>query len=126
MKRSSYMETSTAEMRLCEGELDLQIFECFRAALDPSVLGDIYRDFLAQTRDRMTVLLGGASSDLIHSLSHTIFGTAGMLGAHRVADAAWSLDGATAEGAAIEQHVKAISEACEALETALRAQKVNL
>ena len=72
--------------------LDLATFGAFRDVLDPKTLADIYREFLEGTAKRVTALPGLRDREELGRLAHTLKGTAGMLGAGRVAALAARLE----------------------------------
>ncbi len=108
--------------------LDLATFGAFRDVLDPHTLADIYREFLQTTATRVAALPGLRDREELARLAHTLKGTAGMLGANRVA----------ARAARLEQELELpgepdlrttadeLGEACAELRVALARQQVAL
>ena len=106
-----------------EPSLDPAVFGALASALNPVVLAQIYREFLAQTRSRIEEPSIQNDDQARASLAHTIKGTAGMLGAEAIARCAAYLETPEAE---VKGTLTAMSTACAALETALRERQITL
>ncbi len=109
-----------------EPVLDLAIFGAFRDVLDPKTLAGIYRDFLLQTGARVAALPRLQDREELSGLAHTLKGTAGMLGANRVAARAAQLERELAAGPDLALAAQQLAEACTALRAALIQAQVAL
>ena len=104
--------------------LQQEIFDSLCHLLDKAVLTQIYSEFLAQTRLRVHALTQSADPQVVQAMAHTIKGTAGMLGADRIAAAAKQLEDDPATGSDLSAALAEIAEGCTALEAALNGKQV--
>ncbi len=115
--------TCAHEVCLDAAVLDAAVFDALAAVLAPSVLAQIYREFLVQTQGRVEQLSFGSDTDLRRALAHTVKGTAGMLGARAVASCAEALEGARSRRDE-QKTLAAMLAACAMLHAALREKRV--
>lgn len=105
-------------------DLDPRVFQTYSELFSPELLGEVYRDFLAQTRERLASMSQGVSLESMRSTAHTIAGTAGMLGAGRIARRAAQLEREESECG--PRQLDSLLGACMSLEAQLRNRKVSL
>ena len=106
--------------------LDICIFQGLQTFLEPAQLAEMYREFLCLTRNRIEALRSNPQAETVRNITHTIAGTAGMLGAQSIAVLAQQLE-ADADGSfSFAADVDLLHEACDTLSHALRACKVKL
>ena len=86
----------------------------------------MYREFLRLTGTRLELLCDKPSLEVIHSTTHTIAGTAGMLGACQVAARARDLSATADLSFPIATEIARVYEACSTLSQTLRACQVPL
>ena len=103
--------------------LDGDTFQALLSTLQPTVLLEIYRQFLLQTRQRCEALQRSSDSATLHAFAHTLRGTAGMLGATSIAALA---DQFTTDGAPLLRSIDRLETACHALESALRQERLQV
>ncbi len=107
--------------------LDLATFAAFRDVLDPQTLADIYREFLHTTAARVAALPGLRDrGEELGRLAHTLKGTAGMLGANRVAALAARLEQELPGKPDLRQTADELAKACTELRVALGRERVAL
>ena len=106
--------------------LDPEIFGALHDMLDASVIAQIYREFLHQTRIRLTGLGTAPDPGKVREVAHTVKGTGGMLGAGQIAAWAEQLEHASAVTREAEQAIRQMLEGCAALEAILRTRQVAL
>ena len=100
--------------------LNREIFDSLSHVLDKALLGQIYCDFLAQTRLRADTLAQSADCAAVQATAHTIKGTAGMLGATYIAAVAEQLENDPVTGSDLSAALAELMQDCTALEAALR------
>jgi HPt (histidine-containing phosphotransfer) domain-containing protein len=106
--------------------LDMTTFQGLQTFLEPAQLAEMYREFLRLTRNRIEALRRNPQAETVRNITHTIAGTAGMLGAQGLATLAQQLE-ADADGSfSFATDVDLLHEACDTLSHALRACKVKL
>lgn len=106
--------------------LDQAVFTCLQTLLEPAVLAQTYNDFISQTRERLLDCTPAMTSPDRHKLGHTIRGTAGMFGAHRLAACAAGLETDQPTAADLEKTIASLRIACTSLVKALRKEQVLL
>lgn len=106
--------------------LDTGIFRGLKELFDEDLLSETYRTFLMESRERLRSLHGKFEERPFRELGHTLRGSAGMLGAPQVAVFATLLEHLTPGSEGMADALTALSNACDALERALREQGVKL
>ncbi len=111
----------------CQAELilDMNILRTFQTFLAPPDIAAIYGEFLRLTRDRLGLLVGNPSGEMLENEAHTIAGTAGMLGACQLAARAKELTAATGHDASLTTAISRLYAACDALGDTLHVSQVN-
>ncbi len=104
--------------------LDSEVFGSLRELLDATILAQTYRDFLSQTRLRLKGFPAASQEKAIREIAHGLRGTAGMLGANRIAAAAARLEEEPVTSRAVEQVIEQLYAECAALESALRKEEL--
>jgi hypothetical protein len=104
--------------------LDTDILHGLQAFLETSEIAAMYREFLRLTRERMELLRGNPHGEVVQSTSHTIAGTAGMLGACQVACRAKDIG--AAPGPCFSLEIARMYAACDTLSHTLRTSQVKL
>ena len=111
---------------IVEPTLDMNIFHGLRSFLEPAQLAEMYREFLRLTRNRLEVLRADPPPETVRNITHTIAGTAGMLGAQALATQARQIEDDADRSFSFAMDVDLLREACDTLSHALCACKVNL
>lgn len=106
--------------------LDVEVFSALTELLDASVVADTYREFLAQTRLRLRSMPDAGEIKQLHSVAHTMRGTAAMLGASGLATLITQLEHGPITTLMLEQVTKQLERACTRLELALRQARIPL
>ncbi len=106
--------------------LDPVVFGSLRGMLDSQVVAQIYREFLLQTRVRLSALSTLEDSGKLRELAHTLKGTAGMLGARELSAYAASLEDTHLAQSDLQQISRRMVVCCEELEEALRRERLAL
>ncbi len=106
--------------------LDMEVFSALVELLDPSVIADTYREFLAQTRLRLGSLPKADETRQLHEVAHTMRGTAAMLGASGIAILVTQLEHGPITTLRLEQVTRQLEGSCTRLELALRQAQVPL
>ena len=119
-----------AQNRACpcvpEASLDSALFDSLRTVLNGTVLAQIYREFLAQTRSRIEEHTTKLDPGRLRPFGHTVKGTAGMLGALAIAHHAELLEEVAADPVRAAERLSVMLAACAALEAALRERQIAL
>ncbi len=106
--------------------LDAEVFSTLAELLNPSVIADTYREFLAQTRLRLCSMPKADETEQLHNLAHTMRGTAAMLGANGLAILVTQLEHGSMTPLRLEQITRQLQRGCTRLELALRQTQVLL
>jgi HPt (histidine-containing phosphotransfer) domain-containing protein len=106
--------------------LDRNTFQGFQSFLEPVQLAEMYSEFLRLTRNRIEALRSHPEAATVRTITHTIAGTAGMLGAQGIATLAQQLEVDADRSVSFAVHVNLLHGACDTLTRTLRACKVKL
>jgi HPt (histidine-containing phosphotransfer) domain-containing protein len=109
-----------------EAVLDRHILFGLQTFLEPVQLAEMYREFLRLTRKRLEILRESPSAETVRSITHTLAGTAGMLGAREIAALARQLDGDAHGSFSFLRQIDFLDEACDRLNRTLDVCKVRL
>ncbi len=106
--------------------LDVEVFSALVELLDPFVIADTYREFLAQTRLRLGSLPKADETRQLHEVAHTMRGTAAMLGASGIATLVTQLEYGPITASRLKKITEQLEDSCTRLELALRRVQVLL
>ena len=104
--------------------LDPAVFTSFRSFLDEAAAAQVYRIFLADTRQRIGVIAADPACSEAAGLAHTVKGTAGMLGASAIAYRAAQVEHCLPHPPSIASLLARLYDDCAALEAELKHKGV--